>query len=60
MLDVLERDVARLPELLRAGADDARAGSTTAPARDPEPGFAATEDDARAAARRQPVQLGLF
>ena len=57
MLEVLERDVARLPELL-AGEEGAYGDSTQTPP------AAHGIDDGRGAARaeggRQPVQLGLF
>jgi DNA polymerase len=60
MLEVLERDVARLPELLRAGVERARVDATRAPVLDPETGSTETGDDGRAGGTRRPVQLGLF
>jgi DNA polymerase len=60
MLEVLERDVARLPELLRAGVERARVDATGAPVLDPETGSTETGDDGRAGGTRRPVQLGLF
>ena len=57
MLDVLERDVARLPQLL-AGGEPGRVESThaRAPVTDPAPP-AVLRAEGR---ERQPVQLGLF
>lgn len=56
MLEVLERDVARLPELL-AGASGARAERPPVVRARPEPSGRPLERDAPP---RQPVQLGLF
>lgn len=57
MLDVLERDVARLPELLGARGEEASGDPTRALPLDPEVAPAASRTEAR---ERQPVQLGLF
>ena len=56
MLAVLERDVARLPELLALG-DDACVESTRAPQTRPGPVSAPLEIGTPS---RRPVQLGLF
>jgi DNA polymerase len=57
MLDVLERDVARLPELLGARGEEACVGPTPALPLDSEVAPALSRTEAR---ERQPVQLGLF
>jgi len=57
MLDVLERDIARLPALL-AGGEGASLDSTQAP--HAAPGVDGDPDPARRERGRQPVQLGLF
>lgn len=56
MLEVLERDVARLPELL-AGPNGSRAEPPPVVRARPEPAGRALERDAPP---RQPIQLGLF
>jgi DNA polymerase len=57
MLDVLERDIARLPALL-AGGERASVDSTQVP--HAAPGVDGDSDPARRERGRQPVQLGLF
>lgn len=57
MLDVLERDLARLPELLGAPREEARGDPTRALPPDSEVTPAVSRTEAR---ERQPVQLGLF
>ena len=57
MLEVLERDVARLPDLLGARGEEAWADSTPVRSPAPEHAPALSRTEGR---ERQPVQLGLF